>query len=41
MLGEKIDSMHQDVNKKFDTLDEKYGKISETMILFLNKMDEH
>ena len=33
--------MHEDMNQRFDMLDEKYGKISEIMLRLLDKMDDH
>jgi len=41
MLGDKIDSMHSDINTKFDTLDAKYGLISQTMLKLLDQQQEH
>ncbi|MCX8174487.1 MAG: acylphosphatase [Thermoplasmata archaeon] len=48
MLGEKIDSMHHDMNERFDRIDAKYGILSETLMGFMAefrnfnaKLDEH
>ncbi|MGC8581224.1 MAG: acylphosphatase [Thermoplasmata archaeon] len=47
-LSEKIDSMHADMNTRFDRLDDKYKLISETLTNFIiefkeynKKLDEH
>jgi acylphosphatase len=40
-LGNKIDSMHADMNARFDRLDDKYGVIAQNMLKFLEMQEEH